>query len=175
MAPGNNAQKYCTCCKQFVTRKAELAHRCAMFSHPYASATPDVAPKPIISLTSVFRSAELPSIGNSDSTGMATDSHTNSVADRPMTDDFVEPDIDVSFCNPEDTVEEAQDTSIPSFPSLDIRSAFAARVDDDDMDDDDTIDEGEIPLLRILKNVATGLLPTRILLTGRHLRLNLPQ
>ena len=119
MASGNNALKYCTCCKQFVTRKAELAHRRAMFSHPYALATP---PKPIISLTSVFRSAdsELPPIGNSDSTGMATDSQMNLVADGPLTDDFVEPDIDVSFCNPEDTVEEAQDTPIPNFPSLDI-------------------------------------------------------
>jgi hypothetical protein len=59
-------------------------------------------------------------------------------------------DPDIDFGNPEDTVEEAQDTSFPSFPSLDVRSGFAARVDDDDSDNDnddgDTNDDGEIPL-----------------------------
>ena len=56
-------------------------------------------------------------------------------------------DPEIDFGNPEDTVEEAQNTSFPSFPSLDVRSGFAARVDDDnDSNDGDTNDDGEIPL-----------------------------
>lgn len=32
MAPGNNTLKYCNCCKQFITKGAELVHRRAMFT-----------------------------------------------------------------------------------------------------------------------------------------------
>jgi hypothetical protein len=127
MAPGDNALNYCVCCKQFVTQKVERAHRRAMFSNPYASAKPELARKPIINLNSVFRSAELPSTTRSHST----------VTDLEM--------AEIGFGDPEDAVAEAQDPSMPNFPPLHVRSAFAARVQDTG-DSDDDIDEDKVPL-----------------------------
>src|SRR5258705_33825 len=81
MAPGNNTLKYCNCCKQFITKGAELVHRRAMFSHPYASARPQSSTA-ILNLNSVFKSAELSSTTHStDST--ATDSQMVSDVDGP--------------------------------------------------------------------------------------------
>jgi hypothetical protein len=55
--------------------------------------------------------------------------------------------LDIGFDNPEDAIEEVQDTPTPSFPSLCVRNAFqAASAEDDDDDDDSNMDEGEIPL-----------------------------
>jgi hypothetical protein len=139
MAPGNNALQYCICCKQFVAKKAELAHRRAMFSHPYASAhaRPEST---ILNLNSVFESAKSPSTTHSHPT--ATDSQMDSQLDTdgPTMDDSV----DMDFDDPELAIEEARDTLMPSFPSLHIQSA--ARIQDDDDDDEINDNEGEIPV-----------------------------
>jgi hypothetical protein len=142
MAPGNNALKYCSCCKQFVTKRAELTHRRAMFSHPYASARPESS-KAVIDLNSVFKSTslKLPSTTHSHST--ATDSQMSGANGPTMGDS-----MDIGYGNPEDAIEEAQNTSMPNFPSLHVRTVSAAQVQDDDDDDGDDIndDESEIPL-----------------------------
>ena len=131
MAPGKNALNYCICCKQIVTRKVELAHRRTMFSNPYASARPESAHKPRINLNSVFQSADLSSKPHSTPTG------TEINGDELMADDFMD-------INSEDAIEDTQDTRMPDFPSVHVRSAFAARVEGVDDTGDDDIDE--IPL-----------------------------
>lgn len=110
-----------------------------MFGYPYAK--PESS-KAIIDLNSAFQgatsSAELPPTTQSTDFQMDFD-------DAPVTDNFVDNTVEDS-----EAVEEAQDVdiSMPSFPPLHVRSAFTARVEDDDNSDSDDggINEGDIPL-----------------------------
>ena len=125
MAPGNNALKYCICCKQYITVQAERTHRRAMFSNPYTSARPEsAASKPLLNLNSVFEP-------QSHSTAM--DSEMGGTYDDERMDKF----MDIGSGDPEDTIEEAQDINNPTFPS------HAAGVQDDG---DSDIDDDEVPL-----------------------------